>query len=598
LGELANAGAVRRILAFVYDSIGDPVRAWKLRMAALRGVGRRSNLPLIKAVASIAEDAMHRGNWHGAASFLALEIGIARRLQNDVQLADALLIRAAVRNELHDRSGANGDIAEAEAAGGRSKDAAYRDYIHFREQVVRAMLTPSAAEANRLLSEAIAFQSTKGDRLYLPALFLQRARALRSSGDRTGAAADLQQGMTELETHRQSLPPGESRWGAFHGAEELFEDAIDLAIQQNDAVLAFTIAERARARSLIDSYGRSPSIDYRRLPPDTTVVEYAALPTRLVIFTVNAAGVRAVSTSCDRKGLAAEIETWSRALRADNLPAQSAASRRTALTLYRQLLDPLERELVRAKTLAIIPDATTSTVPFSALIDSRGQYLIEHHTVVIAPSAAVFAAASDQARQLAAPRSLLVIANSEPDAELGALAFVNGEAQDVARAYAHSVRIPEDSAQFHELAKRGGDADVIHFAGHAIGDPGDLEPASIVLREQDHERRVRVPELASLRLRHTSVVVLAGCNTARGERRSSEGVISVAHGFLTAGAPSVIATLWPIDDRAAATLFPRLHQRLAAGLKPAEALREVQLEAIHRGDVPASLWAALQDIGS
>jgi CHAT domain-containing protein len=75
-------------------------------------------------------------------------------------------------------------------------------------------------------------------------------------------------------------------------------------------------------------------------------------------------------------------------------------------------------------------------------------------------------------------------------------------------------------------------------------------------------------------------------------------VSSVAHGFLSAGAASVIATLWPIDDAAAARFFPRVHRRLARGVPPAEALRAAQLESMQRGDVPASLWAAVQNIGS
>jgi CHAT domain-containing protein len=109
---------------------------------------------------------------------------------------------------------------------------------------------------------------------------------------------------------------------------------------------------------------------------------------------------------------------------------------------------------------------------------------------------------------------------------------------------------------------------------------------------------VRVEEIATMRLRRTSVVVLAGCNTARGTRRGPEGIISVAHGFLTAGAPSVIATLWPIDDNGAAAFFPRVHANLAAGMSPAEALRSVQLECIRNGTTPLSLWAAVQVIGS
>ena len=92
--------------------------------------------------------------------------------------------------------------------------------------------------------------------------------------------------------------------------------------------------------------------------------------------------------------------------------------------------------------------------------------------------------------------------------------------------------------------------------------------------------------------------MLAGCNTARGEQRAAEGVISVAHGFLTAGAASVIATLWSIDDEQSSILFPRLHRLLATGMAPADALRSVQIDCIHRGNIPPSLWAALQDIGS
>ena len=159
-------------------------------------------------------------------------------------------------------------------------------------------------------------------------------------------------------------------------------------------------------------------------------------------------------------------------------------------------------------------------------------------------------------------------------------------------------RLAEDDAEFDALVKHAPDADVIHFAGHAMGDDRGIEPASIVLRQNRQERRIGVAEIARLHLRPASTVVLAGCSTARGERRAAEGVISVAYGFLSAGAPSVIATLWPIDDRAASIFFPRLHERLAEGLSPPEALRQAQLESIRRGDVPVSLWAAVQDIGS
>ena len=595
LSEIQNASEVRRLLAFVYDRIGDPATAWKYRLTALHGVGMRSNAGLEKGVASIADAAMLRHEWRTASSFLSLEIRIAQRLHDDFQLAATPLIRAVVRDRMNDETGALSDIAEAKAAMVRTKDPAYRAYLRVAALRASAMLsgTPSA-EADALLSEAIEYQSTQSDPLRLPGLFLQRARARRKIGNAADAMADVQRGISELEQHRQSLPPGEARWGAFHAAEELFDEGIDLAMSVHDTEAAFRFAERARARALLDSYGRSPVIDYRRLPARTVVVEYVSLPSRLVIFTADASGVRASSVECARETLSAEADALGDALRRKPSIGPSPAT----AAVYRHLIEPVASQLLGAATVVFVPDGATSTVAFSALADASGQYLIEQHTIVRALSAAAFVAATERRGKPLAPRSALVISASEPGADAGALSFVNSEARHVARAYRNATRLADDEAELDALSKRAPEADVIHFAGHAIGDDRGIEPASIVLRQNRHERRIGVAEIARLRLRPTSVVVLAGCSTARGERRAAEGVISVAHGFLSAGAPSVIATLWPIDDEAASIFFPRLHQRLAEGLSPAEALRQAQLESIRRGDVPASLWAAVQNIGS
>ena len=244
-----------------------------------------------------------------------------------------------------------------------------------------------------------------------------------------------------------------------------------------------------------------------------------------------------------------------------------------------------------------VPDATTATVPFNALADARGEYLIERLPVVVAPSAAVFVVTAERGRGAPRPASALIFSSSAPTADASPLDAAEAEAVRIAGVYRSATHIGDDDAQFDVLKTRGPDAQVIHFAGHGIGDDRGIDDAAIVLRQNGQERRVTVAEIAKLRLRD-AVVVLAGCNTARGERRAAEGVISVAHGFLTAGATSVIATLWPIDDGAAARFFPRLHERLAEGLSPPEALRAVQLEAIRRGDIPTSLWAAVQSIGS
>lgn len=583
LGELDHASRVHRVIAIVYDRTGDTATAWKHRMIALRGIGVRSDLALEKAVATIAQAAIFARKWDVASSLLNLEIDIAHRISDDVQLADALLYRAIVCERRHDIASARRDATEAEETIARISDPAYRAYLHADALVVRARLESSPATAAALLSEAIEFLQTKGDGMEIPSLYLQRARVARKRGDVARALDDLKQGIGILETSRESLPPGEARWGAFHSDDELFEEAVDLRIEQNDPAGALAFAERARARALLDAYGGKPTFDFHDLSAEAIVVELVALPSRLVLITATLQGLQAISVEIDRRQLASDIAAFTHALRINDTTATRTASMR----LYQRLIAPISDELTNETTIVFVPDATTAAIPFSALANARGEYLLEQHTVLVAPSASAFVSASKHHRRQR-PQSVLIVSNAQAGTAAPRLSFVNAESAAITRSYATTTEI-RDAAEWNDAA-----ADVIHFAGHAIGDDRGLEPASILLRD----RRMGVAEIARLKLQRTSVVVLAGCSTARGEQRSAEGVISVAHGFLIAGVPSVIATLWQIDDEAAATFFPRLHRYLASGLNAAEALRSTQIESIRRGDVPASLWASLQNIGS
>jgi len=595
VGERGNVATLRQILAGIYEKTGDPETAWKNRVASIGGPGMRANMIDERKVWSIAEAAILRRDWHMASSFLAVYAEVVRRSANDARFADALLLRAVVRDRLGDSKGAVAHIDEARLVASRVDDASYRGMLRASESRSVAMLhaTPPAT-AETLLTRAIDYEETHGHPSALPALLLLRARARRVENDSSGALDDLERGIEQLERHRESLPEGAARWGAFHGAEELFEEAVDLAMSAGDHEAAFRYSEEARARALLDSYGATPDADLRAIPRGTVVVEYATLPASLAIFVADANGVVATKMSLSRAALAAEARTFAAALQ-DN--RASHATRRGA-SLYGHLIAPIASRLTGAETVVFVPDGILATVPFGALVDPRGDYLLQQHAVVVAPSTAAFIVANQRRGRRAAPRSALVVTASAPSAAGGNLQFVETEATRILQHYRITDRIGEDAVQFDELTARGPAADVIHFGGHAVGDPRGYEPASIVLRNRGEERRVGVAEIAKLRLDRTAVVVLAGCSTARGQRRAAEGVISVAHGFLSAGVPSAVATLWPISDRSAARFFPRLHEKLAAGLAPAEALRQVQLEAIRSGEIPSSMWAAVQVIGS
>jgi CHAT domain-containing protein len=596
LGETQNVATGRRMLALIYDRIGDPDTAWTHRVAALRdGHGVGSGQVQEKTVSSIAEAALLRQQWHTAASFLALHAASARRMRSDLELAETLLLCAVVRDRLEDRSGAQNDLAEAKLAAARVTDPGSRSSLRVAELRAAATLsTTPPAQADALLTEAIRLRTTESDPASLPALLLLRAKVRRQGGNGSGAMEDVARGIEELERNRESLPEGEARWGAFHGAEELFEQGIELAMARGDDSAAFRFAESARARALLDAYGRSPILDPDALPERTVVVEYASLPSRLVIFTAHRTGVRAVSVACTRETLVKEANTLVRTIRAEEV----AAANEVAAVVYRRLIAPVAAQIAEGETIVFVPDSATSIIPFAALTDEGGGYLLHRHASMTAPSASLFVAAAERRRDSGRPATALLIAAPEATEEMGALQDVDVEMKRIATAYRHVTSVGKGMSQLDELRRHAQDADVIHFAGHAVGDDCGFQPASIFLRQNGRERRVGVAEIAKLQVGRSATVVLAGCSTARGESRAAEGVISVAHGFLSAGAPSVIATLWPIADSSSATFFPRLHRYLADGFSPAEAVRAAQIESIRKGDVPASVWAAVQDIGS
>jgi CHAT domain-containing protein len=577
---------MRALLANVYDRIGDPGTAWTHRVSFRDDLGVRADEVHSEGVSSIAEAAILRNDWRTALSFLSLHAAMLKRMNYDASLADSLFLRSVVRDRLQDVAGSRADFAAARDLARGVKDSVYRvrlDAAQWRAEAMFGSTPPRQAEA--LLSDAIEFQKTRSDANALPSLLLQRARLRIAVGNKADAMADVERGIADLERQRESLPVGEARWGAFYSAKELFEVGVGLAMDRKEPETAFAFAERARARALLDSYGRSPALDFRKLPPQTVVVEYAALPDRLVIFTADAAGVNATAVNISRATLAGEILSF----------VQSVRNRSPQPSLYRRLIEPVESQLRGAGKIAFVADATTANIPFSAIRDEAGVYLLERYAVVSAPSAAAFAAISERrGKTVQLPRTALLITAPDANGEYAALASVEREAKRIGAEYADSVQI-EDAGK---LSEQAAEADVIHFGGHAVGDERGLEPASLLVRKNGREHRLAVPEIAMLHLRPQTTVVLAGCGTARGERRAAEGVISVAHGFLAAGAGSVIATQWPIDDVDAARFFPRLHHALARGLAPAEALRETQLESIRRGNLPPSLWAAIQDIGS
>ena len=146
-------------------------------------------------------------------------------------------------------------------------------------------------------------------------------------------------------------------------------------------------------------------------------------------------------------------------------------------------------------------------------------------------------------------------------------------------------------------------ANVLHFATHGHLDH-EIPMDSAILLTQPPEPEpengwLQAWEIARMRLK-SKLVVLSACGSALGEEQAGEGLISLTRAFQIAGARSVIASLWEVEDSSTSDLMLELHRGLKEGKAIDEALRAAQLKLIARPGPYAApfYWAAFQVYGS
>jgi CHAT domain-containing protein/Flp pilus assembly protein TadD len=122
---------------------------------------------------------------------------------------------------------------------------------------------------------------------------------------------------------------------------------------------------------------------------------------------------------------------------------------------------------------------------------------------------------------------------------------------------------------------------IIHLATHGIMDPNNPELSGFLLSMVDDKGReqngyIGLSEIYNLNL-PADLVVLSACETGTGKKIKGEGLIALTRGFMYAGAASIVASLWKVDDRVTAALMTIFYQELLVNkLKPAAALRAAQ----------------------
>lgn len=289
----------------------------------------------------------------------------------------------------------------------------------------------------------------------------------------------------------------------------------------------------------------------------------------------------------------------------------------SAHALYKVALAPMMTST--ATSLTIVPDGDLHLVPFAALKDQNGRWLNESASIAVAPSATVYNALRTTPRRKKAGKPFLGVAYSPAsrisgqarglrDATvsgvpaLSPLPFGREEVMEAAKAMGeHSVMLlGSDASEAAVKAQPLADFRVIHLAAHGLSDTTDPTLSALVLAPgtSSEDSLWRAAEIRQIRL-NANVVVLSACDTGIGRLQGQDGVMSMARPFLTAGARSVLASMWSVDDRMTATLMAIFYEHLSGGVSARDALRHAQMDLLgaYGEKVTPYYWAGLQMIG-
>jgi CHAT domain-containing protein len=601
MGEAESAAATSSLLAEAYEGAGDYRSAWRIRervmgeLEALRGSAWRARIYSDAASASFA-DGLH----YTARYFVDRQVDFAPA-SNEPLLLWALALRAVVAEKTGDLDRSQKDLAEAGRLVGRIGDPNLRDRAAAELAMIRARLDGSRSFDERLkdLDDSMTFFRSTGNHLWLADAFEERGKLLLARNEPERAEENWRHGIAELEEIRGRAGSEDFRISRLGTGRRLFDDLISFLMARNRAEEAFDLAEKARARALLDRV----SVDADReapvrksgeiralLGPGTVLLSYFALDDRLCIWAISRESFVARATPLSRE----KVRRLAAIHRQEMRSAFETASEPASSSLYRAMIEPVESLLARASLVVFVPDDVLHEVSFAALGPARGRRVVERWPTLIAPSVSFFVARGTAAAGTPLwTEPSLILAGSSTMVPLESL---RGEVTDVSSALPAPVVVEGASLtrdRFLALAPGSG---VIHFAGHGVGEES-RGPSALVLGPNES---LMAGDIQKLDLRSVRLVYLSACSTASGALRPGEGPNSVARAFLASGAPAVVATLWAVDDPSAAAMAVRFYGFYRAGDSPAGALRRAQLELLSSRDTArgSRSWAAFQLFGA
>jgi CHAT domain-containing protein/Tfp pilus assembly protein PilF len=336
----------------------------------------------------------------------------------------------------------------------------------------------------------------------------------------------------------------------------------------------------------------------RELPTDRALVEYVVGSRQIAIFVLRHDSLQAMLEPVR----AADLESKITLLRDLIRRPDSADWQLSAGSLRHLLVDPIEKAnwLHGVNEITIVPHGFLHYLPFATLVRptrAGNRSLIEDYVVSYLPMAGALAMSPP-----AQPPGERLVAMAP---SVSQLQFTSGEVRAVAAAFGrHATAVVGPKATETWFKHVAGDYDVIHFATHGFFNKTNPLFSGVQLEpDAQNDGRLEVYEILGLHLR-AQLVTLSACETALGsgyftEIPAGDEFVGLTRAFLSAGASTVVASLWEVNDSSTARLMRNFYRKISEG-SPSLSLAIAQRSMLH-GDKDHRhpyYWSAFVVVGS
>ncbi len=275
--------------------------------------------------------------------------------------------------------------------------------------------------------------------------------------------------------------------------------------------------------------------------------------------------------------------------------------RAEAAILYAILIKPVEQQLAAAKRLIIIPDDELNYLPFEALQDEQGKYLLEKFAVQYQYSTALLRKHETATGKLNGTLAFApFITEGYEDSTGFSFTKLPASKQEVSQLPGTIFTGSNATkANFLTTANHNG---IIHLATHATVNNEFPLRSFIAFYPVNVEYRLYAQEIYDMKLDSTQLIILSACETGAGQLVKGEGLMSLSRAFAYAGCPNIITSLWKAEDKTTAFITRQLHHYIDNGFSKDVALQQAKLDLLKNKEIDPrfktpNYWAHLLFIG-